>query len=119
MIGPKLLRSTALALCVAFVAGTAALVQEPAPPGLEDIMERLDVTAESVTLVEPVVSESLESHAAIRETAGGEDEARAALDREHRRTHEKLEGVLNEAQFEEWGRIQNELDAYVLSGIAR
>jgi hypothetical protein len=121
------------ALTVALLAApvaSPALAQQPADVadalggdvqslGLESIMNRLDLTEESESLVEPAVVEILEKHTDLMESAAAGTADKATLERElaadRERTHERLRGVLNADQFEELGRIQDELGAQVLA----
>lgn len=87
--------------------------------GVEAIMSRLALTEESVDIVEPAVVEIVEKHTDLLESARAGTANKATLqrqlaqDREH--TDERLRGVLNAAQFEELGKIQDELGAQVLA----
>jgi hypothetical protein len=120
MIRPNALKAGALALLIAGFGAGPALAQKA--PDLATIMSRLKVTPEETPIVQAVVSDNLERHAAIERNAraepGGADPRRVAseLNAERERSETRLQGVLDESQMEEWGRIQDELDANVLVG---
>jgi hypothetical protein len=109
--------SPAIALALLIAAGGSAIGEEPL--GLADIMSRLDLTHEAVMPVEPVIADSLQTRAAIKRNAffNGERVVGEQLARERQRRRAELNGVLNAAQLEEWDRIQDELDADVLTEV--
>jgi hypothetical protein len=107
--------AAAVALLTAAFASGGAVAQDPLGP--TDIMRRLEVTQESVNIVEPVINDRLEAGAAIKRSARDPGQAREQLAAERERSNERLQRVLDDEQMAEWDRIQDELDADVLAGM--